>query len=169
MRTTQLLLTSVLFASTRVLCENTRFFSETTDFTNFLKEDILRISHERADLVIEIDLNKIQQNIRQPCRLAEITTRNSSSLLPQLTTQLRHLCQQERDTWMNLLKLMTGVDTEGARKARFLIATLVSSLAAGVAGAIWGQSHAVDQDKAIFHNQQQLVAACIEAPLHEVM
>ena len=161
MKTTPLQLLAAIFTST-VLCENTRFFSDTTDFTNFLKEEQIRVSHERADLVIEIDLSKIERNIRQPCLLAEATTKNSSTLLPQVTTQLRLLCKQERATWMNLLKLMTGVATEGARKARFIIATLVSSLAAGVAGAIWGQSHAVDQDRKLFHNQEQLVAALRE-------
>ena len=141
-------------------------FQEVSDTATFRRITKLQVSTERADLVLEIDLDRIHKAITLPCELTRLTAKNLS--LPQLRAQFSMLCKGEVEAWSSLANLLLtpgnrqdrdAQEDAQDRRRRFIVATMLTSLVAGVAGAIWGDSHNAEALHHLQDVQGRLVAA----------
>ena len=139
-----------------IFCESLEYFSTPQTFSNFVRTGTVHVAFERADLVLEIDLHSVTKAINQLCRLGDVVTKGDS-LSSHVGRQIELLCEAERTGWQHVLEFLLDHGAPQSRQARFILTTILSSLAAGVAGLVLGSSHSTDKEDKLLSNQKHLV------------
>lgn len=120
---------------------------------HFTKEHVFHFAPWRADLVVEIDLADVFSSLESTCGLLEVY--NTSSVPRSLHLHLQEICQFDFDSFDTYHDFLTGSHT---RRPRFLVAALLTALATGVGGYIFGASHSASQtDTQLLANQEHFV------------
>ena len=108
--------------------------------SSFLKTQDHFVISDRFDIVLQIPLQPVHEAIDKLCTFSQHLV-NGSSSVPNIKNRFKLLCLQDRTTWKAILDALSGQRLPSTRNGRFMIATLISSLASGVLGAVMGRSH----------------------------
>jgi len=182
--------TSTTEATTREFLGNTLYFFDVEEKSRFLRENIIEVSHEYADLSVEFDLWEAREGLETICRLPEwyktkvVKTklyrfeqqRNNYQTFAPALSQLDQRCDFSTTNMKLTWDLASGVETvtfhstfedqhlhsRGTNPDReprqVILATVLTSLATGALGLIWGSSHSSTQtDQALMDNQKHII------------
>ena len=135
------------------------YFSKPGHMSHFRREKQFALSLHRADLVLDIDMQEVTRSVNMTCNLLNYFETSSSSFkVTRLAKQLSKLCTKDHMSWHAIVDFLTGEAAHGPRPPRFILATIFSSLIAGVSGLLWGASHATSQtDSHLLANQEHIV------------
>ena len=144
----------VLEVALALMAEAYAHFNDLAEMSHFTVIDTLRLSLWRADLVLEVDLKEIFDAITATCSLIGET--NNTVVPDTVVRHLQEICQFDIHNWQTFHDFLTG--SNGGRRPRFILATLLSSLVMGVGGYIFGSSHSTSQtDTQLMANQEHIV------------
>ena len=166
MKTHQKIIVLVIFITAS---HQTEYFEEIDEKTFFQQEDKVLVTHERVDIVLNINLKGIAWDIARPCILTKALHANETTSVSQrVYSQLQQLCSAEQDRWrrMEALLLDKNGPTARTRPQRFIVTTILSSLAAGVAGMIWGSSGSQRTDR--IEDHQAKIVAQLQEDEHQI-
>lgn len=129
------------------------------------------LAEEREDLVFNLDLLEIRDAVDDACSLAKvIMSTNRMTVFMQLRYCLCYLCSEDQKRWRLLHDLLTDNESLGSRamtprhncqrKERFgsTAAVILSLLAAGIAGDLWGQHQTREDLERLAGQQNHLIA-----------
>ena len=141
MKCWKILLCAAVFASAD------KVFEEVENNSHFSKIGEVSVITERADIVIDIDLDEVGDLINKSCELVSTLFHGHNiSLAAQVQGRFNLLCHEDRVTWDGLADRVNGLgEVERGRRPRFIVTALLSALAGGVAATLWG--HHVDAEK----------------------
>ena len=136
------------------------YFSDPGNMSHFRREKQFVLSLHRADLVLDINMQEVTRSVNLTCNLLTYfdSTADAFPSMRKLSGQLDRLCSKDHRSWHAIVDFLTGETAHGPRPPRFILATIFSSLVAGISGLIWGASHSTSQtDAQLLANQQHLV------------
>ena len=123
-------------------------FQKAEDSAHFLQAGTAILAEERADLVLDFDLYEVRKVVDDACQLAKevVEGANRTGVVRQLRYRLFIICKDNLKRWRGMHDIFTGdtevpLDPKVSRDKRFaaVAAVILSSLAAGIAGDLWGQ------------------------------
>jgi len=148
------------------------FLQDSRGVAHFSKEGKVVLARDRADVVLDWDLETLQKDLKATCEAARELTKdwsaknNKVKLVNAVSQSLSVICSQDNGRWKILLDVATGAlalteNQDGGvthypgRGERFVVVALLSALVGGVAGAIWNeaQTHAEIERLAAAHNR----------------
>ena len=133
-------------------------FRPTSSHSHFIREKDLILSSAHADLVLNIDLQHLDDDVRDLCQLTKLIQVNST-LTPLIEHRFVDLCWNLRDQWRSSISWLSQDNDRGRRPKRFVVATIMASLASGIAGAIWGTSHSNEAIAALGEKEDSIILA----------
>ena len=144
-------------------------FQKVEDSAHFLQAGTAILAEERADLVLDFDLYEVRDVVDGACQLAKevVDGSNRTGIVRQLRYRLFIICKDHLKRWRALHDIFTGdaeppSNQERLRNKRFAAAAVIlSSLAAGIAGDLWGQ-HQTREDLLRLADQQNRMIAVLQ-------
>ena len=128
------------------------------------------MAEERADLVLDFDLFEVREVVDNACQLAKevVESTNRTGIVRQLRYRLFIICKDNLKRWRVMHDIFTGdaefpSSQQRSKNKRFPAAAAVflSSLAAGIAGDLWGQ-HQTREDLLRMADQQNRMIAVLK-------
>ena len=132
---------TLVFGSTAIHQEDPKtFFHQVEDKSHFVKGKDLFLVVDRADIVINFDIQPVKQDLRKICQFADLLQK--TSLLALIRNRFADLCRQLWRDWARLRDILGLEDFEDhGRNKRGLISAAASFLLGGVSTAIFGDSY----------------------------
>ena len=146
-------------------------FEKVQDSAHFVKAGAVILANERADIILDTDLFETKHIIEDSCQLAKFVaqTFNQSMLRGPLRYRLWILCEEDKTRWRGIFDAASGdediprigeIVKKLKKSKRFagVAAILASSLAAGVAGALWGEGKTKTEIERMAKQQNKIVS-----------
>lgn len=161
-------------------------FLDPSETAHFRPELPISLDLFTADLVFEIDLNRMRVALNTTCQAMEkiwpdlkeevclafsvftfslpflfsFWTYTYFSFLLQAIRHLYSICEEELLSWDLIVDMLTGSIVISTRRARFVATLLLSALAAGIGGYVLGSSHSPSEsEEVLMANENHLVTA----------
>lgn len=118
------------------------YVEEAGENSHFRKVGEVALIVERADLIVDAELDSIDELVDRTCAFAEAVfeQRNLTvPIVPIVRTKFKYLCQEDRAAWDALAERVNGLKPILDRERRFVVTALLSALAGGVASELWGR------------------------------
>ena len=113
---------------------------------------------ERADLIIDVRLDDVEELVLKACTFAaDIFENRNVTVAKVVRTKFKFLCQEDRATWDALAERVNGLRPAERRQRRFVVTALLSALAGGVVSEIWGKHEDRSKLKALAAEQDRLM------------
>ena len=142
-------------------------FQKVEDSAHFLQAGTAILAEERADLVLDFDLYEVREVVDGACQLAKevVEGSNRTGIVRQLRYRLFIICKDNLKRWRVMHDIFTG-DAElpsnpgsSKKKKRFAAAAVIlSSLAAGIAGDLYGQHQTREDLQRLADQQNRMIA-----------
>ena len=155
------ILTTILLFSCIVSAEKSRF-QKVSEHTHFEKIGKVKITSDRADLVIDIDLRAVKKSIRATCSLGNAVVGHTNATVGgHVRRSTDQLCKEDLRRWEIIEDIATGMKAtttdETNRPTRFVVTAILSALAGGVINEIWGETEDHSHIKKLAAEQGKII------------
>ena len=147
----------ILFLICFSISEQNSVFEAVEENSHFTILGKVKVFSERADLVIDVELDQVTELIKQTCALSSHLFLNNTDLAPQVRRRFGTLCGEDVVRWDSIAGQVHGRAIPEDRQPQFVVLAVVSAIAGGVLGQIWGEQADAEKIKTLAAEQDRLV------------